>query len=199
MVFYWWLAVTYGLTRLLYEIYGFKIWVTLTWHWRFKVKVKCHGIIWLVMYMVFYWWLTVTYGLTWLLYERQGFEFWVNMTWPFRSFKVKSNGAVGLSIYGFLLMANSNLMSISARLGDICTVKRFPYLLSLPSPRPTLTPRRRFSKSNHFIPVRGKAPTKYEVEWLNTFWGILLRHTHRRTDRHTHTHRKRLEGTPGGV
>ncbi len=37
-----------------------------------------------------------------------------------RSLKVKSNGAVGLSMYEILLMSNSNPMSISHRLGDIC-------------------------------------------------------------------------------
>ncbi len=35
--------------------------------------------------------------------------------WPFKSFKVKSNGAVGLSVYEFLLVSNSNHMSISHR------------------------------------------------------------------------------------
>ncbi len=38
-----------------------------------------------------------------------------------RTLKVKSNGAVGLPIYGFLLMSNSNHMCISHRLGDIRT------------------------------------------------------------------------------
>ena len=38
-----------------------------------------------------------------------------------RSIKVKSNGAVGLSIFEFLFMSNSNHMSISYHLGDICT------------------------------------------------------------------------------
>ena len=48
-----------------------------------------------------------------------------------RSLKVKSNGAVGLSIYEFLLMFNSNQISISHHLGDICIWKFSPYLLSL--------------------------------------------------------------------
>ncbi len=71
------------------------------------------------------------------------------------SLKVKSNGAVGLPIYEFLLMSNS--MSISHRLGDICTWTFSLYLLSLgqnlaalgpPLPRADFF----FSKSNHFIP-----------------------------------------------
>ena len=47
------------------------------------------------------------------------------------SLKVKSNGAVGLPIYDFLLVSNSNHMSISHRLGVIATWKFFSYLLSL--------------------------------------------------------------------
>ncbi len=38
-----------------------------------------------------------------------------------RSPKVKSNDAVGLSIYEFLLMSNSNHMFISHGFGDIST------------------------------------------------------------------------------
>ncbi len=45
------------------------------------------------------------------------------------SLKVKYNDAVGLSIHEFLLMYNSNHMSISHLLGDICTWKCSPYLL----------------------------------------------------------------------
>ncbi len=48
-----------------------------------------------------------------------------------RSLKVKSNGAVGLPTYDFLLVSNSNYMSISQRLGVIATRKIFSYLLSL--------------------------------------------------------------------
>ena len=44
---------------------------------------------------------------------------------PSKSLNVKSNGAVGLSIY-FPLMANNNHMSISHRLGDMCTCIFFP-------------------------------------------------------------------------
>ena len=46
-----------------------------------------------------------------------------------KSLNVKSNGAVRLDIYEFLLMSNSNDMFISHRLGDICTWKFSPYLL----------------------------------------------------------------------
>ncbi len=38
-----------------------------------------------------------------------------------RSLKVKSNGAVGLYIYDFVSVSNSNHMSISHRFGDFCT------------------------------------------------------------------------------
>ncbi len=54
--------------------------------------------------------------------------------WPYlefdfsRSLKVKSNSAVGLPIYDFLLMSN---MSSSHRLGFIATRKLFSCLLSL--------------------------------------------------------------------
>ena len=91
-------------------------------------------------------------------------------------------------------MANSNHMStcISHRLGDICTSKFFPYLLSLgqnfPPPRTTRTPRAIFLKIESLHPcVRGKASTKYEVDWLNTFSAIVLTdtQTHRYTDAHS--------------
>ena len=39
------------------------------------------------------------------------------------SLKVKSNGAVGLPMYDFLLLSNSNGMCISHRLGVIATQK----------------------------------------------------------------------------
>ena len=48
-----------------------------------------------------------------------------------KSLKVKSNGAVRLPIYDFLLVSNSNYMSNSHRLGVIVTQKMFSYLLSL--------------------------------------------------------------------
>ncbi len=49
------------------------------------------------------------------------------------SLKVKFNGAVGLPIYDFLLVSNSNYMPNSHRLGVTCitTRKKIPYLLSL--------------------------------------------------------------------
>ncbi len=73
-------------------------------------------------------------------------------------------------------MANSNHMSISHRLGDISYMRLnfFPYLLSLgqnfdPPPRPTQTPGAIFLQIGSLHPyVRGKAPTKYEIDWLNT-------------------------------
>ncbi len=56
------------------------------------------------------------------------------LLWLSMSLKVKSNGAVGLSIYEFLLVPNNNHMSISPCLvGDTCTCtwKFSPYLVSL--------------------------------------------------------------------
>ncbi len=48
-----------------------------------------------------------------------------------RPTRVKSNGAVGLPIYDFLLMSNSNDMPISHRLAVIAIWKFSSYLLSL--------------------------------------------------------------------
>ncbi len=58
------------------------------------------------------------------------------------------DAAIGLPIYNFLLVSNSNYMSNSHRLGVIATGKMFSYLLSLgpnfDPPTPTFTPRRFF-------------------------------------------------------
>ena len=64
---------------------------------------------------------------------------------PFKVTQVKSNGAVKLPLYDFLLVSNSNYMSNAHRLVVTATRKIFSYLLSLgpnfdPAPRPTLTP-----------------------------------------------------------
>ncbi len=48
-----------------------------------------------------------------------------------RSLKVRSNVAVGLPIYDFLLVSNTNYMANSHRLGVIATQKILTYLLSL--------------------------------------------------------------------
>ena len=72
-----------------------------------------------------------------------------------RSLKVKSNGAPRLPIYDFLSVSNSNYMPNSHCLGVIATRKNFSYLLSLgPNfgpPKPTLTLKQFFSKSNRFF------------------------------------------------
>ena len=92
-----------------------------------------------------------------------------------RSLKVKSNGAVGLPIYEFLLVSNSNYMSNSHRLGVIGTRKFSSYLLSLgpnfdlhpqPTPTPpTVTPGRFFFKMESLHPwVQGKPPIENEVD-----------------------------------
>ncbi len=87
-----------------------------------------------------------------------------------RSLKVKSNGAGRLPKYDFLLVSNSDYMSNSNRLGVIATLKKFYYLLPLgpnfdhPPPRPTLTPGRFFSKSDHFfLGSQGKLPPKRKL------------------------------------
>ncbi len=54
-----------------------------------------------------------------------------------RSLKVKSNGAIPLAIYDFLLVSNSNYMSNSHRLG--VTRQKFSYLLNSTPPPPTHT------------------------------------------------------------
>ncbi len=97
-----------------------------------------------------------------------------------RSIKVKSKGAVRLSIYDFLLVSNSNYMSNSHRLG---VRKIFSYLLSLgpnfAPPRPTLTPGRLFSKSNGFLLVsEERPPPKIKLIGL-IFFEIFV---HRQTD-----------------
>ncbi len=75
--------------------------------------------------------------------------------------KVKSNGAVGLPIYDFLLVSNSNYMSNSHRLGVIATLKKFSYLLSL-GPN--------FFKIEWFPPwLTGKASSKIEVDRFNIY------------------------------
>ncbi len=70
-------------------------------------------------YMVSYWHLIVTQGLTLRHIRLQNLgdlEFDLS-----RSLKVKSNGAVGLPIYDFLLESKSNYMAKSHRLGVIAT------------------------------------------------------------------------------
>ena len=84
-------------------------------------------------------------------------------------------------------MSNSNHLSISHRLGDICTSKCSAYLLSLgqivaPPPAPTpLTLGAIFLKIEllHFW-VQGKPYMGNEIDWLNTFRAVLLTDT--RTD-----------------
>ncbi len=62
------------------------------------------------------WWLIVSQGLTRdiRLWNLRDLDF--GLSW---SFKVKSDGVIGLAIYGFLLMVNSNIWSNSAPLRDI--------------------------------------------------------------------------------
>ncbi len=47
-----------------------------------------------------------------------------------RSFKVKSSSMAEFAIYEFLLVSNSNYMSISHQLGDICTRKFSLHMIS---------------------------------------------------------------------
>ncbi len=105
-----------------------------------------------------------------------------------RALKVKSNGVVWLPIYDFLLVSNSNYMSNLHRLGvDSHSKKSFINLLSLgpnfdPTPTPTLTPGRFFSKLNGFLPgSQGRLPPKMElIGWI--FFDIFLTDTH--ADKH---------------
>ncbi len=109
--------------------------------------------------------------------------------WPWiLPFKVKSNGAVGLT-YDFLLVSNSNYMSNSYRLGVIATRTFFSYLLSLvPNfgpPTPTLTPGRFFSKSNRFF-LGHREGSHQKWSWLVKYFlrYLVHRHTHRHTGKH---------------
>ncbi len=68
--------------------------------------------------------------------------------WPRWPFKVKSNG-VGIPIYDFLSVSNSNHMSISP-FGCYRHLKILPLSCqNFGPPRPTLTPGRFFSQSRH--------------------------------------------------
>ncbi len=106
-------------------------------------------------------------------------------------------------MYEFLLMSNNNHMSISHRLGDICFWKSSPYLLSLgqnprphPTPGPPL-PRGDFLNIESLRPcVQGKPDMENKVDWLNTFWAMLL--TDRHTDARTHWTQKVIARTLEG-
>ena len=89
------------------------------------------------------------------------------------SLKVKSNGAIRLPIYDFLLVSNSNYMTNSHHLGVIATRKKVSYLLSLgpnpPPPHPLYFGAIIF-QIEWFPPwVTGKASTKNELDWFNIF------------------------------
>ncbi len=125
-----------------------------------------------------------------------------------RSFKVKSNTAVGLSIYEFLSVSNSNhkphvylspfrrhmrlkIFSLSLIIGPkFCR----------PSPQAHPYPRAIFLKIESLYPwVQGKPPMENEVECSNTFWARLLTdtHTHTQTDRRTDTRSDRNKPLAG--
>ncbi len=105
---------------------------------------------------------------------------------------VKSNGAIGLPIYDFLLVPKSNYMSNWHCLGVIGTWKNF-YLLSLgpkfadttpTPPSPTLTPGRFLSKWNHFISgSHRRSPSKMKL-----IGSVLFQTFCWHTDRYTHAH-----------
>ena len=82
----------------------------------------------------------------------------------FKSLKIKSEGAIGLPIYDFLLMCNSKFMSISHRLAAIGAWKFLCYLFSL-GQNSDHTPGI-FLKMESLHPRR-QAPTKNGVNWLN--------------------------------
>ncbi len=73
---------------------------------------------------------------------------------------LSSNGGIGLPIYDFLLVPNSNRMSISHRLPVLHTLKFWPYRLSLGQPPPPPYHRHFFSKSIHFCP--GSTETSHQ-------------------------------------
>ncbi len=113
-----------------------------------------------------------------------------------RSLKVRSNGAVGLPIYDFLLMSNSNYVSNWHRLGVRATQNFF--LLSLiirtkfrhshtcPFPGAIFCSDF-FSKSNGFVPgSEGRLPPKMKLIGSVFFLNILLTDTQTQSKKPRH-------------
>ncbi len=101
-----------------------------------------------------------------------------------RSLKVSPNGAAGLPIYDFLLVSNSNLMSLSPFRSPSYLKKNFlsRNIMAKFRPQPThLYPGAIFFFKIEWFPpwVRGKPSTKNEVDHFNIFRVIL--HTNRHT------------------
>ena len=115
------------------------------------------------------------------LWNLSGLEFDLSV-----SLKVRSNGAIGFPIYDFLLVYNSNHMSIPHHLAVITSPKKNVYLLIIIRPKfwtptPTLTKGQFSQKLNHFIlGSEGRSPPKMKLIFQNAFWDIL-------TDGHTNT------------
>ena len=154
------------------------------------------------LYMVSYWCLISNIGPNYTpsrdirLQNMGDFYFDLSM-----SLKVSSNSAVGLSIYKFLLMSNSNQGFISHCLGDICTWKFSPYLLPLcqnfaphPTPGPPLPWADFFQHRITSSMGQREGPHQNEVDWLRAFWDtcILLADRQIHTQTHTQSDRNKL-------
>ncbi len=110
-----------------------------------------------------------------------------------RSFKVKSNGAVGLLIYDFLLVSSSNYASNSHRLEVIASrkIKIFSYLLSLgpnfdpPHPHPSLPPGE-FSQNRVTSSLGPREAFHEKWRWSVQYFLRYVVNRDTQTDRHTH-------------
>ncbi len=88
--------------------------------------------------MISYWCLIVTYGITQLLYQIYAFENLSDLHIDLSmSLKVKCGSAIGLPIYGFLLMFQSNIWPMNSAplpelslraLCDLCVKEDFVLL-----------------------------------------------------------------------
>ncbi len=104
--------------------------------------------------------------------------------------KVKSYGALGLAIWFSNHMSAPRPLAVNRQFN----IFRLPLMIGLNiriTPH-TLTLGRFFWNriSVHFW-VKGKAPTKSEVNWLNAFWDILLIESLTRTRAHEHCNKPR--------
>ncbi len=128
-------------------------------------------------YIISYYGLRVTYGLTRLLYDIRlwnlsDLEFDLSV-----SLKVKSNSAVGFSIYDFLLVFHSNHMPIYHRVALIGTWKftlLFYHWAKISDPQPQPNPGVILLKSNHFS-LCHREVSHQKWSWLvKYFWDNLV-------------------------
>ena len=156
-----------------------------------SLKVQCDGAFWRHIYD-FYYWLPIKYSLlgTSMRYKSSNYDPTMSVLEKSNSISLKVDfiGAVGLPIYNFQLMSNSNYMSISKSLAAFSTWNCVPMSFIRPQIRTPHThpyPGASFVKIEWFYPcVTGKVSTKNEVDWFNTFWKYFA-NGHRDTQIHT--------------